>query len=115
MKAAPALAKGTTVWHVIEKFEGGYHFRVVSVTVVGSYVWRKDPKGFRSVINPDYPERIYPTPCYWKARDLGVRVFLTEEEAVTKAAALTDDYEKRWGWTRGIPLRRHWEENTEDE
>ena len=51
--------------------------------------------------NMDYP----------RLSDIGKKVFYTAREAALLAKAMTEDYERRWGWmATEIPLRRPWAE-----
>ena len=50
------------------------------------------------------------TPYYYKYSDLGIKVFLTHEEATALAKKKTERYERIWGiiCPKEMPLRRPW-------
>ena len=41
-------------------------------------------------------------------KDIGTKVFYSAKDAALLAKRMTEDYERRWGWT-GETLRRPWE------
>lgn len=59
----------------------------------------------------------YRTPYYYKLSEIGQKVFYTIQEAARLAKAMTEEYERVWGWMGepDIPMRRTWEKYLADE
>lgn len=52
----------------------------------------------------------YRTPWSYRLSEIGMKVFYTPQEAEQMAEAMTEQYERRWGWLGApdIPMRRPW-------
>ena len=103
-------AKDTTLYHVVEHYyKHRVEYWVVSEKVTGDYFWDGGKtKGFKTVSLPDYKNGIFPTPYFYRPRDLEKKVFADRTQAMKKADEMADKYDSVWSHIEKRSMRRPW-------